>query len=309
MRFAAPKGILVQLRQLLVEYQRQQSLVELATRFSELANRQNANLRETVALAKMAPTDQPITDEGQRTALELQRAEQVVAQGRNRTVLTKLAAVAEESAGMTRRSRRASVATRHRGQCRRVPRRRHRRSRRGTVAQRRATKSARDRLREIGRLLGAPKTRTPRCGRRSRRSRRPTASRPSSLNKPNRSASTAPRPPRPTTRQADLVDETDQLRKSVDALADAARDLKKAGDDMQKARHGTRRRRSVESVPRATRRDARPRRSPDKIESQLAKTASARQPEDKLATLKKLEENCGTERTRPAPASHRDGET
>ncbi len=48
--FTGQKGIVVQLRQLLLEYQRQQALHQLSLRFAALAVRQNANLKEGVGL-------------------------------------------------------------------------------------------------------------------------------------------------------------------------------------------------------------------------------------------------------------------
>ena len=43
--FSGQKGIVVQMRQLLAEYQKQQELIDLSLRFSQLADRQNANLK------------------------------------------------------------------------------------------------------------------------------------------------------------------------------------------------------------------------------------------------------------------------
>src|SRR4029450_1960112 len=48
------KNIVVQLRQLLLEYQRQQQLHDLSLQLARLAERQNVNLGSTVDLAKLA---------------------------------------------------------------------------------------------------------------------------------------------------------------------------------------------------------------------------------------------------------------
>src|SRR6185503_18211853 len=52
--FGGQKTIVVQLRQLLLEYQRQQEMYELSLRFAQLANRQNQNLKEAKRLVRQS---------------------------------------------------------------------------------------------------------------------------------------------------------------------------------------------------------------------------------------------------------------
>ena len=59
--YARQKSILAQLQQLLIEYRRQQGVEELASRFTQLAQRQAANLKATIDLTKLTaqrPRDQ-----------------------------------------------------------------------------------------------------------------------------------------------------------------------------------------------------------------------------------------------------------
>ena len=80
--------ILGQLKQLVLEYQRQQELYELSLRFRELARRQSDNLWLGVALAKSAEgkSSYRSLDESQRISLQLQQAQQ--APLREETMLT-----------------------------------------------------------------------------------------------------------------------------------------------------------------------------------------------------------------------------
>ena len=49
--FAGQKGVIVQLRRILLEYQSQVALFDLARLVKELGNRQTANLHEAITLA------------------------------------------------------------------------------------------------------------------------------------------------------------------------------------------------------------------------------------------------------------------
>ncbi len=75
--FSTQKSVGLKLRQILLEYQRQQELSGIAARLEELANRQNANLRETRDLAESASgRRREWLTENQRISLQLQLTEQ-----------------------------------------------------------------------------------------------------------------------------------------------------------------------------------------------------------------------------------------
>lgn len=80
--------ILGQLKQLVLEYQRQQELYELSLRFKELARRQSENMWLSVALENSAgsKTAYKSLDESQRISLQLQQSQQ--APLREETILT-----------------------------------------------------------------------------------------------------------------------------------------------------------------------------------------------------------------------------
>jgi len=69
------KTIVIQLQQLLLEYQRQQELTALSLRFAALAEDQNKNMKATRALARVAKPG--AFDESQNVLLTLQQSEQV----------------------------------------------------------------------------------------------------------------------------------------------------------------------------------------------------------------------------------------
>jgi len=89
--FAGQKNVTVQLRALLLEYQRQQALQEIAARFSALARRQGENLKEAVGLATLTKgRDARRTETAHQVALQLQETEQSTIGDEAMIVLTKL---------------------------------------------------------------------------------------------------------------------------------------------------------------------------------------------------------------------------
>lgn len=75
--FSTQKSVGLKLRQILLEYQRQQELAGVAARLEELASRQQSALRETVVLAgSAAGRKREWLTENQRIALQLQVGEQ-----------------------------------------------------------------------------------------------------------------------------------------------------------------------------------------------------------------------------------------
>src|SRR5260221_8555246 len=98
--YSGQKTIITQLRQLLLEYQRQQALYELALRLKELAARQTSNMRLGVGLAKTARANS-LNDlaENQRLSLQLQHTEQGALKDEVGLVVTKLEKLAGEIEG------------------------------------------------------------------------------------------------------------------------------------------------------------------------------------------------------------------
>jgi hypothetical protein len=76
--YAAQKSIIVQLQQLVLEYQRQQALYELSLRLKELATRQTANMWLGAGLAKSTEGKNSFStfDENQKISLKYQQSEQ-----------------------------------------------------------------------------------------------------------------------------------------------------------------------------------------------------------------------------------------
>lgn len=92
--FAGQKTVTVQLRALLLEYQRQQALQEIAARFNALARRQGDNLKEAVGLATLTKgRDARRSETAHMVALQLQETEQSTIGDEAKMVLAKLAKV------------------------------------------------------------------------------------------------------------------------------------------------------------------------------------------------------------------------
>src|SRR3954471_5493775 len=96
------KAIIAQLRALLLEYQRQQALYELSLRLAALAERENANLKTVVDLAKMTGNATASRfDDTQRASLQIQAADQQGLKDEVNPLLTKLETLTKEADGPT----------------------------------------------------------------------------------------------------------------------------------------------------------------------------------------------------------------
>src|SRR5688572_19500039 len=96
--FGGQKTIVVQLRQLLLEYQRQQEMYELSLRFAQLANRQNMNLKEAKRLVRQSQgRSLDRFDENQKVNLGVQKDEQTAIRDEALPVVAKLAALAKDT--------------------------------------------------------------------------------------------------------------------------------------------------------------------------------------------------------------------
>ncbi|HLL89339.1 MAG TPA: hypothetical protein VK324_08550, partial [Tepidisphaeraceae bacterium] len=93
------KAITNQLGQLLREYRRQQAMHDLSARFSKLSQRQDAGLKQSIALAKETAGKPPASmTPAQKEQLQVQQAEQAQMRDEVRQALADLAAVATDSA-------------------------------------------------------------------------------------------------------------------------------------------------------------------------------------------------------------------
>ena len=98
--FAGQKTIIVQLQQLVLEYQRQQVLYEMSLRLKELANRQTANMWLGVSLAKSTDGKAGFHtfDENQKISLRYQQSEQNPLKDEVAVILKKLEKLSDEIA-------------------------------------------------------------------------------------------------------------------------------------------------------------------------------------------------------------------
>lgn len=93
--YGIQKEIIQQFRQLLLEYQRQQALLELSSRLKELATRQAANQREAAALAEWQKNNPgKVLSDSQRTSLEIQHTEQQAIRNEVPPLLARLDSIA-----------------------------------------------------------------------------------------------------------------------------------------------------------------------------------------------------------------------
>jgi hypothetical protein len=98
--YAGQKAIVVQLQQLVLEYQRQQALYEISLRLKELASRQTANMWLGVSLAKSTEgkTSFSSFNENQKISLRYQQSEQNPLKDEVAAILSKLERLAQDIA-------------------------------------------------------------------------------------------------------------------------------------------------------------------------------------------------------------------
>jgi hypothetical protein len=157
--FGGQKTIVVELRQLLLEYERQQELYELSLRFSQLANRQNGNLKEAKRLVRSAMSKTPDRfDENQKISLTVQKDEEAAIRDEAMGILNTLGALAADTESTTAERLNASLQAAKKGKLEEGLKNAVEELKGGTLF--RAAKSeqeSRNQLRELSRLVAPPK--------------------------------------------------------------------------------------------------------------------------------------------------------
>src|SRR6266496_789825 len=300
--FAGQKSIVVQLQQLVLEYQRQQALYEISLRLKELASRQSANMWLGVGLAKSTEgkTSFSSFDENQKISLRYQQSEQNPLKEEVAAILAKLERLAKEiTDGPTAERPKAALQQARDGGL--------------TPALEAANdeltedklkllsaigneKKARDQLREIARLLilskdmvDALKQALLELDRAIDAQKRVTADTEKTRKKDDAE--------KRATEQAVVVDDTDLIRRDIDSIAPiAAEDLKIATDRMQDARGHLSsaeegKKRVEKALPKQEEALTQMQAARHALEEQLARAEELQaKPEDALAALKELQE-------------------
>lgn len=108
--YAGQKTILTLLKQLILEYERQQALYELSIRFREMAARQGRNMRAGVWLARTADRNRP--SEEQKLSLQIQQMDQVHIKDETAVLIGRLARLATDTEGTATGERPKAAARR-----------------------------------------------------------------------------------------------------------------------------------------------------------------------------------------------------
>ena len=100
--FGGQKTVVVELRQLLLEYERQQELYALSLRFAQLAARQNGNLKDAKRLVRTSQgRNLDRFDENQKISLSVQKDEQTAIRDESLGVINKLGVLARDTDSAT----------------------------------------------------------------------------------------------------------------------------------------------------------------------------------------------------------------
>ena len=300
--YSGQKVIVVQLQQLVLEYQRQQALYEISLRLKELATRQTANMWQGVALAKATEhkTSFGAFDENQRISLRYQQSEQNPLKDETAAILGRLDRLAKEITDGAAAERARSAAQQAKD---------------GGLMPALATaseelkeeklkllsaigneKKARDQMREVARLLILSPETTDALKQaileldRTIDAQRNLATETTKTRKTDEADKRA-------TDQAAVVDDADLIRRDIDALAPIASEyLRTATDKMQEARASLSaddevKKRVQDSVPKQEEAVTQMQSARRALEEQLARAELAKEkPENNLAALRELQQ-------------------
>lgn len=298
--YAGQKAIVVQLQQLVLEYQRQQALYEISLRLKELATRQTANMWQGVALAKATEHKASLSafDENQRISLRYQQSEQNPLKDETAAILGRLERLAKEitDGAAADRARAAAQQAKDGGLMPALA---------GASDELKEEKlkllsaignekKARDQMREVARLLILSPETTDALKQaileldRAIDTQRNLTTETAKVRKSDEADKRA-------TDQAATVDDTDLIRRDIDALAPIASEyLRNATDKMQEARSSLSaddevKKRVQESVPKQEEAVTQMQSARRALEEQLARAEQAKEkPENNLAALREL---------------------
>ena len=298
--YAGQKTIVVQLQQLVLEYQRQQALYELSLRLKELASRQTANMWLGVGLAKATDGKASFSafDENQKLSLRYQQSEQNPLKEEVAAILARLERLSKEiEDGPT--AERPKLAMQHARDGGLMPTLETaalelREDRLKLLSAIGNEKKARDQLREIARLLVLSQDMVDALKQALLELDRVIDAQ-KKLVQETEKVKKRDEAERRSTEQAVVVDETDLIRRDIDSVAPiAAEQLRTATDRMQEARGHL----SAEDEPKKRVEQALPRQEEAltrlqiarrALEEQLARAEAHReQPENALAALRDL---------------------
>ena len=242
--FGGQKTIVVELRQLLLEYDRQQQLYDLSLRFAQLAGRQNGNLKEAKRLVRSASgRSLDRFDEGQKISLSVQKDEQTAIRDEAVGVLNKLADLAKDTE--------SSIADRLNESLKSAQKGRLAESLKASVEELKAAnlyraagsqKASRDQLRELSRLVAPPKDTLEILRQAAAELERIEIEQRATIAVTQALPDDKSRKSEETyfeaeDKQGDVVDRTDMVQRDVEHLVPlASEQLKKGEDHMQEAR-------------------------------------------------------------------------
>ena len=289
------QSIIDKMKQLLREYQRQQELYTLSLRFTELAQRQNGNLKEAKALVRSVQNRQQL-DDLQKSNKTLQVSEEESIRDETHVLLAKLASLAADADADTADRLKKSLAQAQKGLLEESLRTAADRLKEGQLfSAATAEKNSRDRLYELASLVAPSEDTATKLRKAAEKLDKAIAEQKLVI------AQTGVLPPRGAQndeaylkvedKQADNVDLTDRLRKSLEVIAPTVTDvLKVAQDQMQSARTGLNSFQREPAITPETAALAKLEEARKLLDVQIAKADAEKPKGDNLAQAKALKE-------------------
>lgn len=289
------QAIIDKMRTLLREYERQQELYALSLRFTELAQRQNINLKETKSLVRSTQNRQQL-DDLQKSNKTLQVSEEESIRDETHGMLAKLTALAADADAETADRLKKSVAQAEKGLLEQSLRAAADKLKEGQLfSAATAEKNSRDRLYELATLVAPVEDTATKLRKAAEKLDKAIAEQKVVI------AQTGVLPPKGVQndeaylkvedKEADNVDLTDRLHKGLEIIAPTVADvLKVAQDQMQLARTGLNSFQRDPALPPETTALARLEEARKLLEVQIAKAEADKPTGDNLAQAKALKE-------------------
>lgn len=237
--FSGQRSIITQLHQLLIEYQRQQAVYDLAIRLKELATRQTDNMRLAVWLARQVERKTlEQFQETHRLNLQLQETDEASIRAETSQVMDQLEKLVAQSveASTGERPRRALQRAKESGLLGSLDTALQDLKSARMLGAAGSEKRARDQMREVARLLTQSMDKRDAL-REALRELDAAIDKQQSLSEATRKLQNKEEATKRESDQAEVVDATDLIRKDVqDVAPGAAEHLQNATDRMQEAR-------------------------------------------------------------------------
>ncbi len=292
--YTSQKVIIAQLGQLLIEYERQQELYRLSQQIETLAERQDGNLKAVIRLAREAGRTTPsqYTAE-QQMSFEVQKNEQAALKQEIAQAIQKIETLAETADGETARRLKDAVRQARQKNLEQLAGAAEEDLNTGNLFRATSNEQAtRDRLRDLSREIAPPKDTLTALRDAAEDVEKAIEEQKRTIEQTRQLPTDKPEVAEAEQRQADIVDDTETIRKDLNNVAPkTVEELARAQKEMQLARSRLNQKKPDEAVKNQEEALKTLETARDQLQKEIAKIEEDQQfPQDRLEALKHLKD-------------------